>query len=75
MVPQFFLVMFLGVLPDDKIKRREAEAAVEARELLDAAKELRESIAKYQELLAHGVDEQGEEARRESRPWNSLILE
>lgn len=42
---------------DDKIKRREAEAA-----LLDAAKELRESIAKYQELLAHGVDEQGEEA-------------
>ena len=47
---------------DDKIKRREAEAA-EARELLDAAKELRESIAKYQELLAHGVDEQDEEAK------------
>jgi len=45
--------------------RREAEAA-EARELLSAAKELRESIAKYQELLAHGVDEQGEEAKKSS---------
>ena len=33
------------------------------RKLLGAAKELRESIAKYQELLAHGVDEQGNEAQ------------
>ena len=47
---------------DDKIKRREAEA-VEVRKLLGAAKELRESIAKYQELLAHGMDEQSEELK------------